>query len=470
MNRHIFYASYTGIIELRKHPLLYIAVISILLRYALGIYTSWTFDVETWYRTATSVLVGADLYDRFYFVYPPIWGYILGGSAKIASLFFDPSTFGYQIQSATISSPLFRFEIVTSPLFNLIFKTPLIISDVLVGIMIYKFIHELTGDIKRSKVGFIVWAFNPLVISVSAIHGTFDTLATLFALIAMILAYRQTYLWSGAALALGTLTKIFPIFLIPIIIGFIFSRKYLLKNQVILLKKSLIFSVGFTSFIFIVVSPYLIHGTYTNVINVLLSRNAAIEPGGLSGWILFLIYFPSQYNQLLEGNLSLMVLISTIIISISASLIGITISRSGGKLRDIFLASIAVLSFIYLLSPVLLPQYLIWIFPFLIITYLCLRIYKYAFIILSATGLIYFYSVQGIWHLFYPLAVFTESINFDAITANTNIYLNASGLLTPYLHIDVILVVALITICVLISMIFQIFTKFQSHKPARLTA
>jgi Gpi18-like mannosyltransferase len=471
MNRKLFYTSYLRIISLQKHPLFYVVVISILLRYALGVYTSWTFDVETWYRTVSNVLVESDLYDRFYFVYPPIWGYILGGSAKIASLFFDPASFGYQIQSGTIYSPLFRFEIVTSPLFNVIFKTPLIISDVLVGIIIYKFIHRLSGDTKRSKVGFMVWTFNPLVISISAIHGTFDTLATLFAIIAIVLAYRQTYFWSGAALALGTLTKIFPIFLIPVVFGFIFSTRYIPKDQILLFQKNLTFIIGFTSIIFILVSPYLIHGTYASAINVLLSWNETIEPGGLSMWILLLTFSPFQYNQLSEGNFGLIVLISTIIISILAILIAITIFKSGSKLRDIFLASIAVLSFTYLLSPVLLPQYLIWIFPFLIITYLCfVRIYKYAFIILSATGLVYFYSVHGIWHLFYPLAVFSESINFDSITKNTYIYLNTGGLITPYLHTDIVLVVTLITICILILMIFPLYTKFRSHKSVGLMA
>jgi hypothetical protein len=418
-----------------------------------------------------NVLVGSDLYDRFYFVYPPIWGYILGGSAKIATLFFDPANFAYQIQSDNISSPLFRFGIVTSPIFNVIFKTPLIISDVLIGIMIYQFIYKLTGDIKRSKVGFMVWAFNPLVISISAIHGTFDTLATLFALIAMILAYRQAYFWSGAALALGTLTKIFPIFLIPTVVGFIFSRKHVLENRIALLRQNVIFILGLALIIFIVVSPYLFDETYTEVIYVLLSRNESIEPGGLSAWMLFLILLPSQYNHLLEGNLTLVVLISTMTISVSASLIGIGISKSGGKLQGIFLASIAVLSCIYLLSPVLLPQYLLWIFPFLIITYLCfVRIYKYPLIILSATGLIYFYSVHGIWHIFYPLAVFTKSINFDSITTNTNMYVSTSGLLTPYLYLDLILVATLITISVLILMIFPIFKRFQCHNSPGLTA
>ena len=198
--------------KIKGHPLFYLTVLGILLRYALGLYTSDSYDVEVWYRTGLSILHGTGVYDRMYFAYPPVWGYILGFFVKIGGLFFDPQSFAAEVpelQGLSLMTGMISMTI-TSPVFNFIFKTPLFIFDFLIGYVLYRFVYEMTGSIDKAKKAFTLWFFNPLIIIVSALHGTFDVIATLFTLLAVIFIYKNNYFWGGITWMLGILTKIFP--------------------------------------------------------------------------------------------------------------------------------------------------------------------------------------------------------------------------------------------------------------------
>ena len=97
---------------------------------------------------------------------------------------------------------------ITSPLFNIVLKLPIIIGDALVGLTLYRIVEARSGAVSAEK-AFLIWFLNPLVIFVSSVHGQFDVLAAYFALIGGMGFMEKRYLLSGAP-GPGVLLKLFP--------------------------------------------------------------------------------------------------------------------------------------------------------------------------------------------------------------------------------------------------------------------
>jgi Gpi18-like mannosyltransferase len=112
---------------------------------------------------------------------------------------------------------------------NLILKVPIIVGDLIVGVVLFKF--------TKSKLVTAMWLFNPFVIFVSAIQGQFDVLPTLFVLLATYFLLQRKNLASAVSLAIGIGFKIFPVFLLPFFIIFSLKnlgRKATLKYVIVL--------------------------------------------------------------------------------------------------------------------------------------------------------------------------------------------------------------------------------------------
>jgi hypothetical protein len=116
-----------------QNKLILLSVLGLLVRYALGVYTSWHDNVE-WYNVGVNSIYNVSLYERGGFAYPPVWGYVLEFSSRIGGLFFNPAGFAHyspQLESASSGGAIWGISpTVTSPVFNLIFKTPLFIVEI----------------------------------------------------------------------------------------------------------------------------------------------------------------------------------------------------------------------------------------------------------------------------------------------------------------------------------------------------
>src|SRR5207245_910201 len=93
------------------------------------------------------------------------------------------------------------------PLLDLLFKIPVILSDVAIGYLIW-LIGGRTA--RAAKVSLLAWIFNPYVIVIGSVWGEFDSIAALFLLLSVYCLQRNRFFISGISLALGVATKLFP--------------------------------------------------------------------------------------------------------------------------------------------------------------------------------------------------------------------------------------------------------------------
>src|SRR5437870_1120914 len=150
-----------------------------LIRVALAPYTSDTYDDSVWYHASLSGFYGLHLYDRPGFSYPPVWGYcleILGSLVRLAG--FDSTFFGVSNPDFLTASAITNdfSATVTSPAFNLLFKSVLFGADLATGLLLYRLVFLISNDRRRSVLSFAAWFLNPFVIFSSAVHGACDRL------------------------------------------------------------------------------------------------------------------------------------------------------------------------------------------------------------------------------------------------------------------------------------------------------
>jgi len=122
--------------------------------------------------------------------YLPFWPILAAGLFKIYVLLGSPTRF----------------------LYYFLLKQPVIICDVLVAYVLYRYVERRGSD--KATFAMKVWLFSPFNIIVSAVWGMFDSIAVLFVLLALTTrpgAYRGV--WAG----LATFAKSIPvIFAVPL--------------------------------------------------------------------------------------------------------------------------------------------------------------------------------------------------------------------------------------------------------------
>ncbi len=151
-------------------------------------------DLITWRNTGRSIVSGY-IFDYFHtylpYRYPPMMGYICAVAFKITSLFVEG-----HIRATNI-------YFLTS------IKMPLIISDIAIGVFLYKFVLEITEDKRQSLLGSILFIFNPVAIYVSANWAMHESLC-LFFLVAAEYYLLKNRLWRSAIMgSLAILAKQF---------------------------------------------------------------------------------------------------------------------------------------------------------------------------------------------------------------------------------------------------------------------
>ena len=198
----------------------------LLILLALGIRFALTnlnhpLDLQTWQGLTVDLNNGKSPYDTFekltyearatqgvgwsqyymYFAYPPMLIPIEYPFAKLYGVFYptDPIDFSISTVDPYPQVPL---------LLNFLFKLPIILADIGIALLLYKMT-------KRNEKSMVAYLFNPLVIFVSACW-MFDSIAVFFLLLATYLFERKRYDLSAVALSFGFLTKIIPIFALPL--------------------------------------------------------------------------------------------------------------------------------------------------------------------------------------------------------------------------------------------------------------
>jgi len=156
-------------------------------------------DMYVWLKSGEMALSQVNIYlvenlidyPWGFYAYPPTWLYWLMIASAIGAFFNNLNLQVFFI------------------------KLPIIVSDVIVGLMVYKLGMKLGLGEKKALIASIAWLFNPVSLFMSSIWGMFDSIAVLFMLLAMNYVVDEKYERAGAMIGIGAAVKILPVLLIP---------------------------------------------------------------------------------------------------------------------------------------------------------------------------------------------------------------------------------------------------------------
>lgn len=215
-----------GRIRGMKHPLATLLLLGIALRLVLMPLLSFNIDLTYWMKVLNLIDGGNDLYSVEGYYYSPIWGYVLGAVDYVAHLLgmtdygtAVPELYPYTERDYSIS------PYVTSVGFNFLVKVPLLLTDIAIGYLLYRFVERASGDRGKAAVALALWVLCPLSVLESSMHAMFDNLSAMFMLIAFIAAYDRKYILAGAVYSLAVLTKFFPLFFIFLMVAIVFRNE-----------------------------------------------------------------------------------------------------------------------------------------------------------------------------------------------------------------------------------------------------
>gem|GEM_PF-889475 len=413
-----------------------IIVVGLLVRLIVAPWTSCPYDIYPFYRASVDMLSGAGVYGHAYFSYPPLSAVVFYPFIAILSLFLDPSNFGsvqYSMVSvAQITGMLIPF--VTHPLFNISFKLPLIVSDLLLGITLYRFVRERRGKDSAKKV-FVLWFLNPLVIWISSIAGQIDVLPAFMTLIAFISFYRREYLFAGLALGIGVFIKLYPIYLFIFYLTFLFSREFDGQH----LRASLLRIKGFYAMLIgglmslIVVLPFFL--APDKMLDFIFRRTGSTSYGGLNFWF-FVPALPSEglLPDILPSVIGLptivFVLMVVLIFLLSNLIVRLYTKKKIDELTLLTIGNLVVIGLILFLQPVTNPQHMLWIFPVLLIALVDDKRWERKLYLLTILALLYFVWLQSAYALMYPAATYGNFMSIESLNTTIINYYTSTGILS----------------------------------------
>lgn len=202
-----------------SHKIATILSVGIIIRLILMPITAHPFDIYVWYNLSDSILTNGPLHPAGF---PPLWcHYLLVPVAYLygwLSTVLPTGTIAMSsLPSALDFYPSYQIGVVPGLLFNFLVKIPFLVSDILIAILLYKLVTELTHNKRLGRSAAALWFLNPFVIWISAGWGMWDTLPVLFSLLALFLLVKRRFGFAAVCLGFGVAAKLYPaLFLVPI--------------------------------------------------------------------------------------------------------------------------------------------------------------------------------------------------------------------------------------------------------------
>ncbi len=389
-------------------------------RIALAPFTQET-DVETFAESSVTMAYGGGAY-TYLIVYPPGWIDLLNLLGRSVQL-FTPAD-GILLVNPT----LLRLTMLYGPIFptamnvtayTLLEKSLLWMGDLLISGLIYQIVQESTGSKRAARLGFALWFLNPLVITVSSVHGAYDVLPSLFAVGSLFLLIHRYPVSSGAALGVGVLLKLFPVFLVGLVAAVLLRqaggrfRDFLVGGVAWL--------AGFGGILLVTLWPPGILSDY--VISATTGPSIGESFGGF--WIYSLTSVPgaSGFRNWIFLHTAEVGLLTGAITLVAVALIAVVYwrrstvpDRMTPRLACACFASIAVS---YTALAVTQPQYLIWTLPWLILVATLDRRLLLTVLWISGLTLAFYYvGLEGPYFLFLPVAQFTPWLSYSTVAAS----------------------------------------------------
>jgi len=306
--------------------------------------------------------------------YPPMWLLTLLAIYPVYSLFYFP-------QLPASITVLWRkwaetgnlFEIYRSfvpaglPILDLIDKTPIIVADLLIALVLYELIKRESP--KHAYYALLAWLFNPYVIWISSVWGMFDAIPALLVLLSVYLLIARKYRSSAILLAVSVLFKLYAIILIPIMFLIIYKRGEKVKAlRYFLLSTLVVLIATFTAY---AIAASLAGqdplSLSTQLIVNLFYKRASPDWGGQN---LFQNLTPLTFlNEIFKDlHVSMNIPISPLLMGIALIFLAFQILRSKPLQDQEIIAYAVVAHFVtYLTYSVVNEQYLIWVLPLILV-------------------------------------------------------------------------------------------------------
>ncbi|MCM8787381.1 MAG: DUF2029 domain-containing protein [Candidatus Omnitrophica bacterium] len=327
-----------------RSSLIFIAFASLIINLFLGFKTQLISDTSNFYRVGKSVVNFENPYKNLKDAYP------------------------YPPLSMFISALNYKISQVTGLAFPFINRLIPILSFILLGIVIF----SKDSRVSNSKQKIILYFFNPLIILVTTVIGQNDILV-IFLIVLTILLLSKKPVVSGLLFAFASLVKIYPLFLLPMLLkAFKNKKNNLFRFLSVFISINLLFWL-----------PFLFASFKDTLLSVFAYKGFA--DFGWGGIIrTFLMIFGKDF-------------ISAHLFSLKLSKVGIFlfvaffffILRRLIRQKDLFkLCSIIFISFL-ILYPNISVQYLVWVLPFYFLYKPVKVLFKYT--IFASLAVVYFF-------------------------------------------------------------------------------
>ncbi|MEM1518186.1 MAG: glycosyltransferase 87 family protein [Nitrososphaerota archaeon] len=196
-----------------------IAAVGLASRLSIAPFTGHAWDMYVWLKSGElflhenyNIYMVSDItgFPWGFYAYPPIWLYWL------AITQFIKIKLGLNISQQVV-----------------LIKLPIIISDIIIGLLLYKLGKKYDLDEKTCIVLAASFILNPLVVFISSVWGMFDSIATLFVMLSILLLSRRQEYLSLLSLGIGTAIKIYPALFYPALMVYLYKNKKSLKKLLI---------------------------------------------------------------------------------------------------------------------------------------------------------------------------------------------------------------------------------------------
>jgi hypothetical protein len=435
-------------------------VIGILIRLTLAPYTSWSSDVAVWFHTSMSGFYGLHLYDRPGFSYPPVWGYmlqILGWIVHVAGgrpTFF--SVVNPDLSNASSTTADFS-SIVTSPAYNLLFKSILGGFDLATALVIRQFVLFAARDRCRADLAMMAWFLNPYVIYASAVQGASDTIVGFSVLAAVVLVLLHRPLVGGVAWAIGVLTKLIPAVLVAeLVLGLVLSRRS--RNRPIRFRMAQValFGLGAVIASLLILAPESLFGSAQAIIFNTFHRTR--EPAIIGGLSLTGVRHLKQWSWLFGWayqHSGIVFLASSIAQAVAVVGWGVwafvLLPRSA--VFGLLTGTVGALASVMLLAPLGQPTYVLWWLPVLIVLVFLTGGGRLHLAVLSVAPLVFSVGILGPTAYLAPLSTYTHVISASTVSSGVvSWYLAPGRLWGATLGDDFMAPAALATVATLMSL------------------
>ena len=353
-------------------PVRKVLYLGIGIRVALAFFSAHAGDQFTFAAIALGQVYGSGPY-AIPNIYPPGWDLILGGIGRFDAYLIPPSQLLFPTAMNTavfnVIGPWEPFYFV-SPVFVFSEKLVLIFFDCATGLLLYLLARngKIAGIDPRFVFAF--WMFNPLVLWESAVHGDYDVVPTFFVVLSLSFVQSRRPGWAGLSLGLSAILKLYALFIIPLFL--ILSLRARGSNRNGAPSRSAWTAAFFLGLLLpplaVFWSPGLLQQYYVYAFT---GPAVGVSFGGFWIWSFTSLYSMQSVATWLTSHSEVITLVSFIVGGGLAVLIG-TLPLWSRRLRgrDLLESSTLLACGVcgsYFANPVVQPQYLIWIIPYMVL-------------------------------------------------------------------------------------------------------